>query len=235
MDIVKREKYSYSIYRTINFSEDGKKISFADNEGVKIYDFDTDQITLIKDTAPVYSSEDILNSSSVGSTQIVQGGKKLFCKILGYEHVAGYYLCDLSTGESKTYTFTGGYGSDLVVDNDKALLLRYRDKNIEYAIDVEIDFKSENYGVLGKSEPIDSGNLHQKYANEFGTATIYKNVGQSRKFTFEKQSGQQPTQIPLSITVPKGVGVDPIIYEILDNEKVLISIRLMGEQILLLA
>lgn len=106
----------------VDFSEDLQRMSFSDDEGVRLYDFAKDSVTTVPGTAPYRDPQNEVASEGYTTTWLVDGGKKLFACRVGWEWTVGYLLYDTGTGKTFEYPYGGGYGIGRTLTDSAAYL-----------------------------------------------------------------------------------------------------------------
>jgi len=95
----------------VTFSSDWTKAVISlSRDGVKLFDLETGQYTLIPGTESYIDYESEIGSEGFKFADFVMDESKLLLTRVGWEWVAGYMLYDIATGESTFYEHIGRFG-----------------------------------------------------------------------------------------------------------------------------
>ena len=150
----------------VDFNDDLTKIVFSDGEGIKIYDFNTDKITVVPESEAYYDKNNIMRSSGYKTVEIVDNNKKVFAWKVGYESTIGYMLYDIEKNESRFYPYSGGYGIWISINNSGVMLAHHYEYNKELE-PLYIDFATGDVVPKPDFKPSESGNwltVNDKYS-----------------------------------------------------------------------
>lgn len=221
--------------RSLDFLPDLSRMSFVDDEGVKVYDFDTGKVTLVPGTEPYQPEGKIVAWTGYGSTMLVMGGEKVFAVKFGYEWTEGYLLYDLKTEESTYYPYGGGYGAGRIVTDTGALLVNHFERgNAETTESFHIDFGT---GVVERQEESWEGEtpFFRTGAGRYAVREQSGIVGdQMVKTTFLRIDLETGEETPLALTVTAPVGSVRVLGAA-DDGTAYVTVGYLGERYLLAA
>ncbi len=109
------------IFGGFDISSDGTKYVYSDEIGLKLYSAADGSEKLLSKTVPIRDSE-LIDNSFHWSPRFVDGGRKVITTMTGYEGSMGYTLCDLESGNVKTFGIGSEASSTGLIRYDTGLL-----------------------------------------------------------------------------------------------------------------
>lgn len=200
-------------YARLTFNTDLSQAVYCNHQGVCLYDFSTDQATLLlehPDYNPNAQGKEMMANKTYGSAQFIENGTKILANIYGYEHTAGRTIYDLATKEAKTVEdpWLADY---LVVEDGKGLSFNVYDENTASVYHYWTDMET------GEEHPITfpSGlkDIQTIVSEDKGTVLIFGSTG-NRHYELYKMNLQtmEPEKTDFLFT-----GTDPYIIGACNN------------------
>lgn len=118
-EIVYDEEFLYPAvwFGGYDISMDGKQICFSDEEGLKLYDINSEEVVLLGETIVFENIHSEMPISYYLEPQFIANDEKIFVGMSGYEDMYGYVICDLADNNE---IHRLDIGSSLLVLHDKA-------------------------------------------------------------------------------------------------------------------
>lgn len=174
--IIEREpKYDRSGIPDVFFggydvSSDFKKIVYADEIGLKLFNIADNSAKLLSPSVPV-AGDKLIKYSWHRAPRFVDKEQKVVTVMTAYEGTRGYTLCDLETGAAKTYDISSEGSSTGVIRYDTGLLEvnnymrgEYKTLYLDFQTGDVKEIKLDDAGDTGYINPPSYSFVGQNYA-----------------------------------------------------------------------